>query len=478
MRFIRLFLLLLAPALLLLPPAQAQKRSPRRARPAPAPAVAPARPNIVFILADDLAQADLGCYGNPFNETPNIDKIAARGVRFTQAYSASPVCSPSRASILTGKSPARLKLTNYMGGERKDASSPVLPAHWQHYLARADSTLAERLQPLGYQTGFVGKWHVGEPDSVSPWNRGFSYARMIGRNSIDYYNYSIFEGSYQQQFVDHGTEYLTDKLTDYAVEFIGQQTADKPFFLYMCYSAPHVFIVPRGDKVSKYLLKYNKFDGKYNPYYAAMIESLDDGVGRIQEQLQKMGLADNTLIVFTSDNGGLSIPELGPIPTTAGNLRKWKGFTYEGGTRVPAMVEWPGHLPAGQVATQYFINSDYTPTFLDVLGRPHHVSPDSRSIYPLLLHPQEPFSRGPIFWHYPHFSNQTSRPAGAVRDGDWKLVKSYETNQVELFNMKNDELEKQDLSQQNPQKAREMEAELTRWQQQVKANMPIRKTVQ
>lgn len=477
MRFVRLFLLLLAPALLLpLSPAQAQKRSARRAaRPAPAPVAPPARPNIVFILADDLAQADLSCYGNPFNATPNIDKIARQGVRFTQAYSASPVCSPSRASILTGKSPARLKLTNYMGGERKDASSPVLPAPWQHYLARADSTLAERLQPLGYQTGFVGKWHVGEPDSVSPWNRGFAYARMIGRNSIDYYNYSIFEGSYQQQFVDHGKEYLTDKLTDYAVEFLSQQTPDKPFFLYMCYSAPHVFIVPRGDKVSKYMLKYNKFDGKYNPYYAAMLESLDDGVGRIQEQLQKMGLADNTLLVFTSDNGGLSIPELGPIPTTAGNLRKWKGFTYEGGIRVPALVQWPGHVPAGQVTAQYFINSDYTPTFLDVLGRPHHVSPDSRSIYPLLLHPQAPFDRGPIFWHYPHFSNQTSRPAGAVRDGDWKLVKSYETNQVELFNMKDDELEKQDLSQQNLQKAQALEAELTRWQTQVQANMPIRK---
>jgi arylsulfatase A len=461
---IRLLLALLLSTVLLGLPAWAQQ---------PQPAT---QPNIIFIMADDMAQADLGCYGNPFNETPNINKLAQSGLRFTQAYSASPVCSPSRASILTGKHPARLGLTNFMGGERKDPASPVLPAPWVHALPATELTIAERLKPLGYQTGFVGKWHVGDGETAAPWNQGFDFARMIGKNSIDYYNYSIYEDSYKQEFVDHGTNYLTDKLTDYALEYIGKQKVGQPFFLYLCYSAPHVFLVPRGDKVSKYLNKYEKFEGKYNPYYGAMIESLDDGVGRVQQLLQQMGLDKNTLIVFTADNGGLGLPELGPTPTTAGTLRKWKGFTYEGGVRVPALVSWPGQVPAGQTSAHYFINTDYTPTFLELLGQPTtDVLPDARSIAPVLRNPQAVFDRGPIFWHYPHFSNQTSRPAGAVRSGDWKLVKSYEANQVELFNLKEDESEKTDLSKKNKVKTAELEQLLTQWQTAVGANMPVRK---
>lgn len=430
------------------------------------------RPNIIFILADDLAQADLGCYGNPYNETPHLDALARSGIRFTQAYAASPVCSPSRASILTGKHPARLKLTNFQGGFRTDPASPVLPAAWKQNLMASELTLAERLAPLGYQTGFVGKWHVGGADSVAPWGQGFDYARMIGKNGLDYYHYGIFEDSYQRQFLDSGRHYLTDKLTDYALDFIRDRDRQKPFFLYLCYSAPHVFIVPRGDKVSKYLKKYEQYGGTYNPYYAAMLESLDDGVGQVRQVLQQQGIDENTLIIFTSDNGGLSIPELGPIPTTAGTLRKWKGFTYEGGTRVPALAAWPGRIGAGQVCDQYFINSDYTPTLLDLLGQSPTVSPDSRSIYPLLQNPKVTFDRGPIFWHYPHFSNQTSRPSGAVRQGNWKLVRSYETNQVELFDLSADESEQRDLSRQQPDRTRQMQRLLADWLTSVDANMP------
>ena len=436
----------------------------------------PARPNIIFILVDDMAQADLGCYGNPYNQTPNLDKLAKSGVRFTQAYASCPVCSPSRASIMTGKSPARLKFTNFQGGERKDSASPINPAPWVKFLSGSETTMAERLKPLGYQTGFVGKWHLSGPgDATAPWGQGFDYARMIGKNSLDYYNYGIFEGSYQKEFIDSGRTYLTDKLTDYALDFVKGAGKKDPFYLYLCYSAPHVLIIPRGDKVAKYLWKYNKFDDKYNPYYAAMIESVDDGVGRIRALLEAQGMAENTIIVFTSDNGGLGIPELGPIPTQAGTLRKWKGFTYEGGTRVPALVSWPGQIPAGQTTSQYFTNTDYTPTFLDALGQPTTEFPDGKSILPLLKNPSAPFDRGPIYWHYPHFSNQTSRPAAAIRQGDWKVVRSYETNRPELYNIREAETEPVDLSKKYPQKAKELNAELTRWLTDIDANMPISK---
>lgn len=434
------------------------------------------RPNIVFILADDLAQADLGCYGNPYNQTPNLDRLAKSGIRFRQAYSSCPVCSPSRASIMTGKNPARHKVTNFLGGERKDSLSPVDPPNWTRGLPTTEVTLAERLKPLGYQTGFVGKWHLGGPDAQAPWGQGFDYSRLIGKNALDYYNYSIYEDSYKTEVKDNGTAYLTDKLTDYAVEFIQKRDASKPFFLYLCYSAPHVYIVPRGDKVGKYLNKYEKFGGKYNPYYAAMLESLDDGVGRVLDQLDALGIADNTLVVFTSDNGGLGIPELGPIPTTAGNLRKWKGFTYEGGVRVPTLMAWKGQIAPNQVQEQYMINADYTATFLDLLGQPTtDLSPDGRSFAPLLRTPGASVDRGAIFWHYPHFSNQTSRPSGAVRLGDWKLVKSYETNAVELFNLREDESETRDLSRQNPTKTAELHKLLTDYLASVDANMPVRK---
>ncbi|MEZ4905364.1 MAG: sulfatase [Spirosomataceae bacterium] len=436
------------------------------------------KPNIIFILADDLAQADLGCYGNPYNETPHIDNIAKSGIRFTQSYSACPVCSPSRASLMTAKHPARLKLTNFLVGERTDSLSPVLPALWTKYLATTEVTLAERLKNIGYQTGFVGKWHLGSKDDQAPWGQGFDYSRMIGKNGLDYYNYTIYEDSYQKEFVDKGTNYLTDKLTDYAIDFIQKTDKNQPFFLYLCFSAPHVFVIPRGDKVGKYLRKYEKYGGKYNPYYGAMIESMDDGVGRIQQQLAALGIDKNTLIVFTSDNGGVGIPELGPIPTTAGNLRKWKGFTYEGGVRVPTLISWKGQFPENQSCDQYFINTDYTPTFMEILGQESVISPDAMSFYGLLKNPASTHHRGSIFWHYPHFSNQTSRPAGAIRKGDWKLVKSYETNQVELFNIKENENEPQDLSKKYPKITKALHQELTEWLTAIDANMPIRKNTQ
>ncbi len=431
----------------------------------------PARPNIIFILTDDLGYTDLGCYGNPFNETPHIDKLSAGGITFTNAYAASPVCSPSRAALMTAKHPARLHLTNFLVGERTDSASNVLPANFQKFLPSSEITLAEKLRDYNYTSAMVGKWHLGSAEGSAPWDQGFDFTRMIGKNGLDYYNYSIFIDGYDQEFKDNGRYYLTDRLTDYALDFIEEMyTGEKPFFLYLCYSAPHVMLVPRGDKLAKYFWKYEKFDGKYNPNYAAMIESIDDGVGLIYEKLEKLNLLDNTLIVFTSDNGGVGLSELGPTPTNLEPLRKWKGHAYEGGIRIPAIAYWKENLEAGKKIDSYFTNTDYFPTFLNLLdGSPQKLH-DGVSILPLLQ--GDTLERGPVFWHYPHFSNQMGRPSGAVRLNEWKLVISYETGHVELFNLADDIGEKNDLTDQYPEKATEMKQILENWLKEVEANMP------
>ncbi len=431
--------------------------------------------NIVFILTDDLGWNDLGCYGNKFNETPQIDKLAENGIRFTQAYAASSVCSPSRASIMTGKHPARLHLTNFLVGNRIDPESPVLPPpNWKTELEAKEVTLAELLKTKGYATATVGKWHLGNQDSIAPWNQGFDFTRMIGNNGLDYYNYSIFIDSYQEEFIDRGTNYLTDKLTEYGVEFI-HQNKKMPFFLYLSYSAPHVFIVPRGDKLKKYFLKYGNSDEKFNPYYAAMVESIDDGVGQIMKALKENGLYENTLVVFTSDNGGLALDELGPKPTNLTPLRKWKGHIYEGGIRVPAIFSWPEQLKNGIISDNYFSSIDYLPTFCELAGIseiPKYV--DGKSIVPLLLQPEkEQDDERSLFWHYPHFSNQLGRPAGSVRLGDFKLVELYESGDLELYNLKEDISESNDLSKKMIEKTSEMYQLLVNWRESVNAQMPV-----
>lgn len=430
------------------------------------------KPNIVFILADDMGYTDLGCYGNPFNETPHIDALAGEGMRFTQAYASSPVCSPSRAGILTGIHPARLHLTNFLVGERKDPASPVVPAPWRKYLPPGETTLAEVFNTRGYACGMVGKWHLGTADSLLPSAQGFSYERMIARNGLDYYNYTITSGN-QTVFEDTGKNYLTDKLTDYGVEFIREHKND-PFFLYLSYSAPHVLIVPRADKLRKYFFKYEKFEGKYNPNYAAMMESLDDGVGRILSTLEELQLTDNTLVVFTSDNGGVGLPELGPTPTNLEPYRAWKGHVYEGGIRVPMIVRWPQKIAPGTVNENYVVNTDYFPTLLEVLAikkDSRHL--DGKSMLPTWFDPSAPFDRGQVYWHYPHFSNQLGRPAGAMRDGDFKLVQSYESGQAELYNLAADVGEKNDLSTAQPDKLRSMLRDFGRWQKEARVNMPL-----
>ena len=433
---------------------------------------AKSKPNIVFIMADDLGYTDLGCYGNPYIRTPHIDALAKSGLRFTQAYSACPVCSPSRAAILTGKHPARLHLTNFIAGDRKDPKSPLLPAQWTKYLPPSETTLAEIVQRNGYQTGIVGKWHLGNADSTAPAAQGFAYDRVIAKNGLDYYNYTITAKG-KTVFEDNGTHYLTDKLTDYALEFIDQNKA-QPFFLYLTYSAPHIMLVPRADKLKYYFDAYaTRSKGKYNPNYAALIESMDDGIGRVVAQLAQLKLLENTIVVFTSDNGGLGLPELGPTPTNLEPLRAWKGHVYEGGIRVPLIFSWKGQISERTETGNYITGTDFLPTFLEVLGLSNPTAnPDGKSFYGVVKNPEQAVDRGPIFWHYPHFSNQEGRPAAAVRQGDYKLVELYETGQFELYNLKQDIAEKNNLASTIPEKTKELADLLKNWRLDVKANMP------
>lgn len=435
------------------------------------------RPNIVFIMADDLGYFDLGCYGNPYNRTPHIDSLARRGLRFTQAYSASPVCSPSRAAILTGKHPARLHLTNFLVGDKVDSASTLLPALWTPYLRPAEVTLAERLKQQGYRTGMVGKWHLGTADSLTPTAQGFDYERQVGDNGLDYYNYSITSAA-KTVFRDTGANYLTDQLTDFALAFLEENRPPatgqaRPFFLYLTYTAPHILLVPRADKLRHYLYKYERFGGRYNPYYGAMIESLDDGVGRVLRRLRELGLDRNTLIVFKSDNGGLDQVEAGPVPTSNAPLRSQKGFVYEGGIRVPLIIAGPGVAGAGTSCDRLVTDTDFVPTLLEWTGSAEQTTPgDGRSFAALLRTPGVPFDRGPLFWHYPHFSNQHSRPAGAVRVGNYKLIEHFETGKIELYDLATDPAEAHDLAVRQPQKANELLTTLRQWRTTVNANMP------
>lgn len=434
------------------------------------------KPNIVFILADDMGWNDLGCYGNKYIETPNIDSLAKSGVKFTQAYSSSPVSSPSRAGILTGKHPGLLQLTNYLGGNNVDKNSSVLPAKWKPFLDSTETTIAEVLHLEGYKNAMIGKWHLGNDKGMNPWEQGFDYARMIGKNGLDYYNYTILTDSFKVDYEDNGTNYLTDKLTDYGLEFI-EKNKSNPFFLYMAYSAPHVFLVPKAGSERKYLLKYSGNSSEYqNPYYAAMVNTLDEGVGKIVQKLREIGHLENTIIVFTSDNGGVSVPELGLQPTSILPLRACKGSVYEGGIRVPAIVSYPRVISENTTCNVPFSNTAYFPTFLELLGINNKTKNlDAQSIMPLLLkNTNSSYVSDTLVWHYPHFSNQGGRPATAIRVGDYKLVENYESDKLELYDLKTDESEYRNIAKKFRKKTDELYTILQLWKQNNNVQLPIK----
>lgn len=483
------------------------------------------QPNVIFFLVDDLGQRDVGCYGSKFYETPAIDQLAAEGMLFNNAYSTCHVCSPSRASILTGKYPARTNLTEWLGGRPERDYEKLHHGEKLTALPDSEQTLAETLKEHGYATANYGKAHLNK----DPTTYGFDEAITGWVRSY----YHPFSPSYDESLPAKEGDYFTDKLTDAAIDFI-ERNQDRPFFVHMEHFSVHDPIQGRKDLVQKYerkLASMPKQDGpeyilepnpdgpalsaekleeleskdtseihqnervwwvkqkQDNVEFAGMVEATDESLGRIRAKLKELGLEENTIIVFTSDNGGMAASNQyrginHPQKTlnsrySSSNLplRGAKGWNYEGGIRVPLIVHWPGKLKPKSTSQAVVTGTDYYPTLLEMLGLPslpdQHV--DGKSFVPALM--QESYERGPIYWHFPHYSNHGFQsPGGAMRSGNYKLLEYYENGTVQLFDLENDIGERNDLSKTKPEVTKRLTRMLHDWRKNVDAKMPYPKT--
>lgn len=432
------------------------------------------KPNFVFILIDDLGWADLACYGSTFYETPNIDNLAREGMRFTDAYAACPVCSPTRASIMTGKYPARLHLTDWIKGHAAPNAKLRVP-DWTMYLKHSEVTIAEALKSAGYVSASVGKWHLGDDASYYPDKQGFdiNIGGYWAGQPPTYFSPYKREGAVNNSIptLEDGEdgEYLTDRLTDEALSFM-EDNKDKPFFLYLSHYAVHTPIEGKKEKAARYEAKIQPGQKQKNPVYAAMIESVDESVGRVIDKLEDLGIDDNTIVIFMSDNGGLSgIGDWLNITSNA-PLREGKGTAYEGGVREPMIVRWPGVVTPGSVCGEPVTSIDFYPTMLEMAGidaDPGHIV-DGLSLVPLLKQAGS-LNREALFWHYPHYHITT--PFGSVRKGDYKLIEYFEDGRLELYNHKEDIGEQHDLAGEMPEKAEELKKTLYEWRTSVNAQM-------
>jgi arylsulfatase A len=422
-------------------------------------------PNIIHILIDDMGWTDLGCMGSDLYETPNIDRLAAQGLRFDNAYSACTVCSPTRAATMTGRYPARLHVTDWIHGSNRPRAKLKIP-DWTEFLPDAEVTLAEALKAAGYVSASVGKWHLGDGPEHYPTTQGFDVnVAGYGAGSAP----SHFS-PYKIPTLEDGPpgEYLTDRLTTEACRYI-VANRDRPFFLYMPHYTVHTPIQAKPELVTKYRQKIKPGMRHTNATYAAMIESLDEGIGRLLSTLDAEGIADRTIVVFTSDNGGLMQPGHSTVNVP---LRVGKGSAYEGGIRVPLIIKWPGVTPAGSVCHEPVASIDFLPTYLEVGAAPPRVDADGLSLAALLRDPAARLDREAIYWHYPHYHPGGATPYGAVRARDWKLIEFYEDSHVELYNLAADIGETRDLAGSLPQKADALREQLQRWRKSVAAQMP------
>jgi arylsulfatase A-like enzyme len=432
--------------------------------PGRAAATAAPKPNFVFILIDDLGWTDAGCYGSTFYETPNIDRLAKQGMRFSDGYAACCVCSPTRASILAGKYPARLHLTDWIAGSQRPFAKLAIP-DWTMYLKHEEVTLAEALKPAGYATAAMGKWHLGG-EEFRPETQGFDLNFGGDHRGAP----PSYFWPYQIPIITSGQsgEYLTDRITDEAEKFLAAHR-EKPFFLYLPHYAVHNPLMAKKDLIEKYRAKVKPDQAQNNPTYAAMIDSVDQSVGRVMKKLDELGIAQRTVVFFMSDNGGL-IPNTSNAPLRAG-----KGSPWEGGTREPMIVRWPGVVAPGSVCGAPVTSVDFYPTILEMAGVPgeaaHNANVDGESLVPLLKQTGRQ-RRDAIFWHYPHYHPGGATPYGSVRQGDFKLIEFYEDNHVELYNLKDDIGEKVELSAKMPQQAQQLRKLLGDWRKQVGAQMP------
>jgi arylsulfatase A-like enzyme len=428
------------------------------------------KPNFIFILADDLGWTDLACYGSKFYQTPNIDKLAAQGMKFTDAYAACPVCSPTRASLLTGQYPARLGLTDWIPGYASQPDQKLLAPDFKKHLPLEEITWAEVLKPAGYVSATIGKWHLGGKEFGSE-KQGFGVSIAGSKSGSPASYFSPYRSQRGAMPLSPGSEgeYLTDRLTDEALTFIGNNKS-APFVLYL----PHFAVHTPPQAKEELIEKYQKLAGPDAPYnhavYAAMIESLDDSVGRIVEQLDELKLSERTVVFFSSDNGGLATGKF--IATSNTPLRDGKGHLYEGGIRVPLIVKWNSQIKPGVCKTPV-TSADVLPTILELGGvkPPKGIVFDGESFWPL-LQGKGKLKRNEIFWHYPHYSEEGGIPGAAIRQGDFKLIEWFENGRVELFNLRDDISETENLAEQMPLKAAELKTKLHVWRKSVDAQMP------
>lgn len=418
--------------------------------------------NVVLILIDDFGWTDLSCYGSTFYETPNVDRLATQGMRFTNAYSACTVCSPTRASLMTGLYPARLHLTDWIAGHKRPFAKLNVP-DWTMHLDLEQPNLAKTLKAHGYATASIGKWHLGGPEYY-PEKQGFD----LNLGGTDKGQPPTYFSPYKIPNLPDGPEgeFLSDRLTNEAIKFI-TANKDKPFFLYLPHFAVHQPIAAKKDVIEKYKKKADATAPQHNPIYAGLVESVDDSVGAIVKGLDDLKLADDTLLIFASDNGGLL-----PVTSNLG-IRAGKGSAYEGGIRTPLIVRWPGHVKPGTTSDTPVITADYYPTILAALGFddvPNH-KPDGTSILPVLTGAGG-LNRSALYWHYPHYHPGGATPHSAVRDGDLKLIEFFEDNHLELYDLKADPKEEHNLATERPQDAQRLHAELQKWRADVGAQLP------
>ena len=423
--------------------------------------------NIVLILADDLGWSNLGCYGSNFIETPNIDKLAAEGIRFTDAYSASTVCSPTRASIMTGQNPARIGMYNILRPHRRPWAK-LRPPPLVENLPLDIVTLAEHLEKhAGYVSAAIGKWHLGYDKNHQPKSQGFSATHEDPFSLSSTYTYT----NDLLKFKKNNTGKQVGKFTAQAIRFI-EKHKDQPFFLYLAHSAVHYPAQARKDLIDKYQLKYDRLKPKMAPEYAAMTEALDESVGWITRALEELGLEENTVVIFFSDNGAILRTFISK-EMAANNepFRGQKGALYEGGIRVPLIIKWPKVVAPGSVCQQPVISNDFFPTILQIakIDKKPDQALDGKSIVPLLKD-EGPFQRNELYWHFPAY--QLLTPSYAIREGDFKLIEFFEDGELELYNLINDPGEKENLAETMPEKVETLRKKWRSWQQALNAGLP------
>ncbi len=431
----------------------------------------PARkPNVIVILADDLGWADLGCYGSKFHKTPHLDRMAKEGLRFTRFYASCPVCSPTRAALMTGKYPARLGITDWLPGRPDNPNQPLARPKLVNALPMEEMTIAERFKAAGYATGHIGKWHLGG-EGFGPEKQGFDVNIAGDHTGTPRSYFAPFRnklGAMPGLEKAKEGEYLTDRLADEAVRFIDANKA-KPFFLYLPHYGVHTPMRGKPDLVKKYPAGV-ALGKQANGIYAAMLESLDEAVGKVLQKLRDEKLDKDTYVVFTSDNGGLATQEGTNTPATFnGPLREGKGHLYEGGIRVPLIVWRPDTVVSGGTGA-LGATHDLVPTLLEACGIACKDKLDGVSFLPAFAGKNVPDHD--LYWHYPHYANQGSRPAGAVREGSYKLIEFYGDGRRELFDVDKDAGESRNLAAKEPARVKAMAAKLDAWRKEVGALMP------